>query len=552
MEEKAFNLVDSPWIKVLLPTAEVQEVSLKDAVLKAHTFVDLAGENQPQNFAVLRMLLALLYTIFCRVDSEGRPHPLAGPDVNVVSIEDDAEERWRNLWEAEHFPEKPIEDYLAAHYEEFWLFHPTRPFWQAPIQKGIHFEAAKLIGDLSESNNKIRLFSSRSGAGKKKVPYAEAARWLLFVNAFDDSAAKTGTGVGWVGKLGMIQAVGDNLFETLLLNLVFLKDGDTKWEEAPSPLWERVPRVEPTKIPVPDDPAALLTLPSRRLLLQREDGAVSGYLDYGGDFFEDKNPFAEQMSAWNYKNNSFSPKPNDPSKQMWRSFANYFIPPSNNTDIHTHLPGIVSWLTFLQSYQEIGKDITFRTISLQYKNNTTIINMSSDELIFNIRIIFEKLKNDVENEKYLRTDIEKEIKNCEKISNVLSKYQNYIFIADGGDNKKEVSDLKEQYYISIDNPFRFWLSNLKASDDREEINEKFCEWEKKSKQIALNLAKELFRNTSEKAYSGRYLKIDDKDKKGKGKNGKRKKDKDKEILYSAPKAFVAFLGELNRIYPAKE
>lgn len=122
----------------------------------------------------------------------------------------------------------------------------------------------------------------------------------------------------------------------------------------------------------------------------------------------------------------------------------------------------------------------------------------------------------------------------------------------GGDNKKEVSDLKEQYYISIDNPFRFWLSNLKASDDREEINEKFCEWEKKSKQIALNLAKELFRNTSEKAYSGRYLKIDDKDKKGKGKNGKGKKDKDKEILYSAPKAFVAFLGELNRIYPAKE
>ena len=36
-------------------------------------------------------------------------------------------------------------------------------------------------------------------------------------------------GAGWLGKLGYIQAQGNNLFETLMLNLTLLQDGVKLW-----------------------------------------------------------------------------------------------------------------------------------------------------------------------------------------------------------------------------------------------------------------------------------------------------------------------------------
>ena len=69
--------------------------------------------------------------------------------------------------------------------------------------------------------------------------FAEAARWLLYINAFDDTSAKPkgkglpSPGVGWLGRLGLITGVGNNLFETLLLNLVLIKDGNMSFGENP-------------------------------------------------------------------------------------------------------------------------------------------------------------------------------------------------------------------------------------------------------------------------------------------------------------------------------
>ena len=40
--------------------------------------------------AVLRLLLAVLFTVFSRVDAKGKPQPLAQSD--------DALERWSELW----------------------------------------------------------------------------------------------------------------------------------------------------------------------------------------------------------------------------------------------------------------------------------------------------------------------------------------------------------------------------------------------------------------------------------------------------------------------
>ena len=91
MKEIEFNLLTEPWVRVRRPDNTVQEVSLTDALLHAQDYVDLAGEMPTQDAAVLRLLLAVLFTVFSRVDAKGKPQPLAQSD--------DALERWSELWQ---------------------------------------------------------------------------------------------------------------------------------------------------------------------------------------------------------------------------------------------------------------------------------------------------------------------------------------------------------------------------------------------------------------------------------------------------------------------
>ena len=199
MKEIEFNLLTEPWVRVRRPDNTVQEVSLTDALLHAQDYVDLAGEMPTQDAAMLRLLLAVLFTVFSRVNVEGEPEPF--------EEEDDALARWGDLWQLGHFPEQPLRDYLEQWKDRFWLFHPTHPFWQVPgAAIGTEYNAAKLNGEMSESSNKLRLFPLYAGAGKSQLTYAQAARWLLCVNGYDDTSAKPkekglpSVGAGWLGR----------------------------------------------------------------------------------------------------------------------------------------------------------------------------------------------------------------------------------------------------------------------------------------------------------------------------------------------------------------
>ena len=72
MEEREFNLLDEPWIKVITPSMEQKEVSLTDVMIHAHEYKDLAGEMATQDAALLRMLLAVAVTVFYRYDANGK------------------------------------------------------------------------------------------------------------------------------------------------------------------------------------------------------------------------------------------------------------------------------------------------------------------------------------------------------------------------------------------------------------------------------------------------------------------------------------------------
>ena len=91
METMEFNLLQERWVRVRTQDCTVKEVSLTDALLHAHAYVDLAGEMPTQDAAMLRLQLAVLHTVFSRVDGNGVPAPFEEPR--------DALQRWGELWQ---------------------------------------------------------------------------------------------------------------------------------------------------------------------------------------------------------------------------------------------------------------------------------------------------------------------------------------------------------------------------------------------------------------------------------------------------------------------
>lgn len=537
MKEIEFNLLTEPWVRVRRPDNTVQEVSLTDALLHAQDYVDLAGEMPTQDAAMLRLLLAVLFTVFSRVNVEGEPEPF--------EEEDDALARWGDLWQLGHFPEQPLRDYLEQWKDRFWLFHPTHPFWQVPgAEIGTACSAAMLNGEMIESKNKLRLFPLYAGQSKEQLSYPQAARWLLSVNGFDDTSLKPkgknlpSISVGWLGTLGFIQALGDNLYETLMLNLTLLRDGRECWGEN-KPCWEReTPRSgERTEVCCPDDPAQLLTLQSRRLLLHRTEGMVDGYFALGGDFFSKENAFAEQMTVWRNaaKKNEpavFVPCRHDPARQFWREFPAVFCQDSG------HRPGVVRWTEKLQE-QRLGildsrRKVHFRIVGVLYATQNHIEDIFSDSLTFQAGLLDELSCKWQER-------IVREINNCEKAAQCVGYLAQDIAIAAGNKNENVGGSVRAQFYFAVDQPFRQWLQAIDLEKD--DPDETVLSWQAQARNIAEKLGKQMVMEAGNAALKGHRIEVE---------KTKKTENKSKTILYTSPRAYNIFRAKLWEIYPKTE
>lgn len=547
MNDQEFNLLDEPWVRVMRPDCTVDEVSLTQALLHAHEYTDLAGEMPTQDAAVIRVLLALLFAVFTRVDVEGREIPFAKTT--------DAITRWRAIWELGRFPEQPLRDYFARWHDRFWLFDPDRPFFQVPdkawkrvLKKdgkaeevGTPGDVAKLNGELLESNNKLRLFKTVTDA--EGLTYAQAARWLISLIAYDDTSAKAtrdlpegekypSPGVGWLGRLGYIQAQGKTLFETLMLNLTFLKDGETLWDETAEseddylvlPCWElnRPRDRERTSIQCPRNPAALYTVQSRRIRLLRHDDKVEGYLLLGGDFFAKEDAFVEQMTLWRNANAgkknqlpSFVPSQHDTSKQFWREFPTAFVPPDKEGE---HQPGVVAWIAYLCAKRCLDRNalVHFAVCAMGYGDKYFFVKDTfEDGLAFHAALLDETGED-------VRPRVVEEIRLCEQIARAVGSLARDLAAAAGGE--VDGASARDQFYFRIDRPFRQWLETLDPAGD---IDEAIDEWRGIAQRLALQLGDELARASGPAAFIGRM-----------GKKGH----------LSTPEALRLFKGTIRKIY----
>ncbi len=536
MNEIEFNLIDEPWIRVMDSNCNVSEVSLKDAILNAHNYKSLSGELPTQDIAVMRLMLAVLHTVYSRADENGNESPLEDD-------EDESLDRWQALWKKGHFSKKAIGNYFDEWHERFWLFHPERPFAQvAGLNIGTDYDAPKLNGEISESSNKVRFFSMYSGNEKSSLTYPQAARWLLYLNAYDDTSSKPtkegkakaggslpSPGVGWLGKLGLIYITGNNLFETLMLNLIMVNEDIV--QESQNPLWEqeKVSDAERTEIALPSDLAALYTLQSRRIFLIRKDNKVASYKLLGGDFFEKENAFFEPMTVWNLPKkdgSAFTPKRHDSSKQMWREFSVLFEEKGGKQ------AGVLRWFkNHLQGKNLIPRSYLLKTsiTAVEYGDKDFFVkNVYSDSLTMHAELLSD-LGAD------WRAKIETEIDRCGKLANIIAFLAQNLYVASGGSNSKkdkhymEIPNVvKSQLYYRFDMPFRKWLRSVDPeSVDEKQKYDKQSEWQDTARRITEMYAQELVSETAETAITGH---------------------KEGDILYSSPKAMIIFKNQMKKIY----
>ena len=509
--ERAFNLIDEPWICVRTADCRVQEVSLRDALLQAHQYRELAGETKAQDFAVLRLLLAVLYTTFSR-------YGLTGEDISFAQNRKLPKVQWKSMWQSGYIPTAPIERYLNEWHDRFWLFDEEHPFYQSNEVKGkskpIH--TGKMIGTLFESANKKRLFSERQEQGRD-LGFAEAARWLLHLNCFDDIAAKQPTPKRtWVGKLGLIARKGKNLFETLMLNYCAEQDGKEGIFTS-SPTWEQDNNTTGFNrvIAVPDNQAALLTMQSRRIFLIRENDLVTGYYLSGGDYFEEEELFhTELMTLWRgfqEKNEPYHFKPRlyNPTKLLWQEFGSIAVLKEANSE-KTKAPGVILRMNELISSGVLDKKmlvtVSAASVIYDYKQATSlpVIDTISDTLTFHAQLL-----QDVGYE--CRVMILSEIDKCEEAAKAVYWLYKQLQNACGRrdkDGKTEQSgevNAKAQFYERIDRPFRLWLARLDPESTDEDYR---AQLEHELLEIALRLGDEFAAQAGSAAIFGRYLKPD--------------------------------------------
>lgn len=528
MQDKEFNLLDEPWILVMTMDGLVVEKALPDVLIHAHEYRRLSGELPAQDFAILRLLLAVMQTVVYRYDSTGSEMPL----IDVV----EAFERWSDIWNAGCLPKNAIREYLEEWRDRFWLFHPTRPFYQVPeAALGTENTAAKLNGAISESNNKARWFSERSGDFKSQLSYSEAVRWLIYLNGFDDNSAKPKSknlptvGAGWLGKMGCVFAEGENLFETIMLNLV-LTDGNEDCWKAAKPIWElaEARSSERVEIVVPDNQAELLTLQSRRILLTRENDIVTGYKLLGGDFFPLSNALNEQMTFWKVKKEKnkapeIIPRRNTPNKQLWRDFANLVIPSDD-----CKRPGVVGWVEKLKKHHLVGKKriICFRIVSVQYGDSDYFVKDEFGDSIEFCMSIFSDIGQ-------MWTGlVQKEILISDIAAEALRDLERNLYRSAGIDKTELRAD--EEFYYRLDVPFRKWLLEIDPEGDAtpDEMREK---WRQVALPIALECGKEMYRKAGLPAFVGRNYK-------DKNENNR---------YYAAPDAFNRFNKQIYGCYKVK-
>jgi CRISPR system Cascade subunit CasA len=503
--EAKFDLCTEPWI-LLRRGVEVEALSLLGTLRDAHAYDALAGELPTQDAAILRILLAVLYAVFTRFDPEkGAFAEIGDGDVAVA--------RWRALWALKRFPVGAVTRYLDRWKDRFWLFHADTPFLQtAGIRADERYKPVAQMVAHVPSREERRFFTERSGDAAQSLSFAEAARWLVHLQAWDYAGKKAsveggspdgrGGGTGWCGKLGLVYPTGKNLFETLMLNLV-LADASGRPLRFGAPTWEDAREKEAAvakRERIPQGYAELLTWRSRRVRLFPDAGGdrVIGVVSSYGDIFKKENTFIEQMSGWHMSaqgGKDHIPNTHVASRAFWRDLG-ALLPQSKDENPDGKRkrirPGVLDWIARIDAIDGL---VNLCAVGYEYGAMQAIVNeLISDSVALNAKLL-----------KALDAAWQKSIldliADTEQAVGALGRLAADLDRAAGGDGTGAGNESKEQAYFALDEPFREWL--VKIDPDNSSLPEARNVWKRTARRIVRKIGAAWIAKAGDVAFVGR-------------------------------------------------
>ena len=470
----SFDLTSAPWLPVLNTDGTQGVLSLREIFAQSNAIRTLAGDLPTQDFALLRLLLAVLY------DALDGPRDGQG---------------WEDLWISDD-PFAAVPAYLDSFRERFDLLHPITPFYQVPglqTAKGDVGPLNKIVADVPDGDP----FLTMRMPGVDQLGFAEAARWLVHTQAFDTSGIKSGVvgdpkavngkrypqGVAWLGNLGGVFAEGDTLRHTLLLNLI---PADTANLRVTSnhdvPAWRRneggagdghtdsEPRV-PTGL------RDLYTWQSRRIRLEYDTRGVTGaVLTYGDELAAHNKHGVEPMTGWRRSkaqekklglSTVFMPQQHDPTRAAWRGIESLLAGntqkgKNQTSEAASHQrPKIVEWLAELAYNGNLPSRglIRVRTSGAVYGTQQSIIDeVVSDELTMAVVLLHE--------EDHRFSDVAVAgVKDADAAVAALGDLASNLAQAAGLDPDPERITARDRAFGALDGPYRRWLVDLGNSTD---------------------------------------------------------------------------------------
>lgn len=201
--QPSFNLIDQPWIGAVDHDDRLQEYSLRNLLVQAHALRNLHDDSPLVIAAQMRMILALLHRVY------------EGPRNR---------REWQQIWQAGRLDEERVDDYFAKWRERFDLFGDGHRFYQTleALEENGTAPLTVLLYELASGSN-ATLFDHTTADTTIELTPSAAARMLLTVHLYGFCGRVSGPAYyvdGPCVRDVLFFAVGDSLFETLVLNLI--------------------------------------------------------------------------------------------------------------------------------------------------------------------------------------------------------------------------------------------------------------------------------------------------------------------------------------------
>ena len=521
MKNPEYNLLDEPWIPVRLVDGTVTDVGLLELLRRTTDIADLACELPTQSIAIQRLILAIVYRVATPRDTRD----------------------WARQWD-EGAPTEQMIEYLERWRDRFYLFGGRFPFMQVADLRTAKDAVSGLEKLIADVPNGEQFFTTRHGRALACIPPSEAARWLVHAQAYDPSGIRSGAvgdsqvkggkgypiGPAWCGHLGLVWLKGQDLDETLVLNLIPAAtaelrgvDSSTDWGacswEDPEP--ETSVRgdyslLDPAGTPKELSIPRLLTWHSRRIRLVGDSSGVTGVVLAQGDKLAPQEMrLYEPQSLWRYstpqskkfKTDVYMPRKFEAGRALWRNLPGTLptvttvqgvdkqpkreFLPSATLSFHYQLDNASIETTY-------PKVMRIQAVGITYgPQEATFEDIYSDELTLSVAVMRAERED-------LSAEIDRQVRLTEEVARDVGSLAANLARAAGesgdgaGDGARDRA--KELFFSAVDNDFRAWLNQVDGHESARDVG---CRWERTLRQHATDIQAELVRDASSSAIIGR-------------------------------------------------